>query len=62
MSNLKFIAEQRGRKPWLIWVFILVLILLVVAGIFIWNFLSGGASQPAADLSQQMFEDTSLPI
>jgi len=62
MSNLNAIAEVGGRKPWLIWVFILILILLIIAGIFIWNLISEGGAQPAAELSQQMFENTSLPI
>jgi len=62
MSNLSAISEVGGRKPWLIWVFILILILLIIAGIFIWNLVSGGGGPPAAGLSQQMFENTSLPI
>ena len=62
MSNLSVISEVGGRKPWLIWVFILILILLIIAGIFIWNLISEGSAQPAAELSQQMFENTSLPI
>ncbi len=62
MSNLSIISEVGGRKPWLIWLFILILILLIFVGVFIWNFLSGGAGQSAANLSQQMFGNTSLPI
>ncbi len=62
MSNLKFIAEQRGRKPWLIWVFILIVLLLIFVGFFVWNLIVGGGGQPAADLGEQMFGNTSLPI
>ena len=62
MSNLGAISEISGGKPWLIWVFILIVILLIIAGIFVWNLVSGDGGQAATDLGKQMFENTTLPI
>ncbi|MBU1129357.1 MAG: hypothetical protein KJ949_01875 [Nanoarchaeota archaeon] len=62
MSNLSIISEVGGRKPWLIWVFLLIVVLLIIAGFFVWNLVSGDGGQSATNLGEQMFGNTSLPI
>lgn len=62
MSRLEAIAGYGGRKPWLVWVMILALILLFVLAYLIYSWISKGGGSTATNLNEQIFSNTSLPI
>ena len=61
MSRISFIASQSSRTPWKVWIMILIFILLLVAGILIYVFLTKEGS-PLGNSGIDFMSNSSLPV